>query len=1088
MAKKILLLSLMFSLQVALNAQNTFIKFISGNSQAHGYDMISTQDGGYAFSGKYDSASSIQPCAYFVKTDASGQVQWARKFATGYNTRAFASCQLSDQSYVITGEQTSSSGNDDGIMLLKFDVNGNFVFNKVIDGQFSESAKSIFATSDGGVIICGSTYSFGNSGQIMVCKCDALGNIQWSNVYGTSSNEFGSDIIQTSDGGFIICGETDINGFPYDGLVLKLNSTGVAQWSKVVGVNSGISMQDIIQTSDGNYAIAASVDNASNKNACIIKLDATGNLMWATASTATNNSAGKRLKELGNGHILLGGSCSPASADQTYFAKLSASGNFIWEKYFNIPGSFVDRCIGIKQPNSNYYAFGTYTYINNKYGFSLALTDTAGVNCSSVLLSSSSYTFSPTMANSGTQNSISPGSFNGGTVSSGASSQIFCTGCGLTIQLNPNDTTICTNNPVSFNALVSGPGSPYTYQWSHGGGNNSSANFNPASTTIFTLTVTNSNNCIQTQTQKIYIGPADSVSVNPTICAGYPVTLNIYGGWNIQWNTGSNASTITVAPPVTTIYTANVQGNFGCNHTYSITVNVNNCPSPGYFCKNISAGAAGWGFDIIPTLDGNYAVSGYGLNLDVDAIVSKISNDGNIIWHNIFGNPNSGANGETVYKLLETSKGHYLGVGSILNSSNTKYDGIFVCYDRLGNLLWRKSIDYFYGSFLKDVLETPDGGFVALSNNNSNAPPTLVKIDSNGNLKYIRILNHSACGGNGYRLERIHHTNGGYLIAGQTECTGAGGLEFFVMKMDTAGVLQWYKTVGTIGNEYLYDMMETSDGGIIMCGMKEESGIAGGNAYMVKLDALGNLSWTKVLGMVANSFQDYFFSVIETNNQLVFGGALYNPTSTNYDPWILATDLGGNILWNRITPGSNYQNLIRKLIKNSDGSIAATGTYQNNTDNMHKWLLHKYDLQGNSCCTQNASINVNYTAGTLSTSTGINPNTIGGITALTYYPVNYLLVANTDCFNPIGIPQYEMQNNPNRFTLFPNPVNSNSEIFITGPVIRKIFIHSIIGQEIPYRIEKSGTDYTIKLETNSGLVFITLYSDYGIETLKLLIE
>lgn len=1082
-----LFFALLLVVSAKLNSQNRFIKYLSSDYSSHARDMITTSDGGFVHVGRYDSITFINNSAFVIKTDVSGNILWTKKFTSGYNCRAYGVCELNDQSIVVCGYQTSTDGNNAGMMVMKFDASGNLIFNQVYNGVFDEQAESVAACSDGGFILSGSSFSFGSGSQIMVVKCDAAGNVQWSNHYGNTSNEFAYNVIQTSDGGYLVTGESDIMGGGTDGYILKLNSSGVLTWAKVIGVSSQISLYQAIQTTDGNYLFCGKKMNGPNPEGLLVKLDVNGNLLWANLNTGTIANEIFEMKELANGKIILGGTCRISSSNQSWLAKCTSNGNYYWQKYINVPGAYSDKITGIHATSSQIYC-GAYTQINSKFGFMYSVHDTAGVNCATVAQGISSYTFAPAVNAFGSYASASINTFNGGGFGSGAQSSLFCNGCGLTIQLTANDTTVCVGTAVNISSTVSGPGAPYSYQWSHGGGTGASANYNPSQTTNYNLSVTTSGGCTQVAYRKVYVGPSDSVSSSPTICAGYPATLEVFGGgWAFNWSNGSTVSTATVAPSQTAIYTVAVNGNYGCSHTYSITVNVNACSAAATFCKNISFGQAAWGFDIIPTADGNYFASGYGMGTNVDACLSKIDRDGNVIWTRAFGDPNNGGNAEIVYAVLESSKGYYIGVGATLNSTQTKYDGIFVCYDRVGNLLWRRVIDYFSDSYLHSVIELPDGSFVAGSNNYSTTYPTLVRVDSLGNLKHIRAINHSACTTSSLSIDRIRYSAGVYTIAGQTECSGAGALDFYIMKMDTAGNILWHKTIGTPLNDYLYDFNNTSDGGYVLCGMKEESGINGGNAYIVKLDASANLAWTKVIGQAAINYQDYIYSVVERNGTLIFGGDLYNVSSTFYEPWLMATDLNGNILWSHKTPTTNYLNSMKQICLNPDGSVAATGIYQNNVDNIHKWLMHKYDAGGNSCCTQNATTNVNYTAGTLITSTGLSTSISSAVTSINFLPVTYTGYTNSDCSNATSVNYYPNENHENYFTLYPNPSSTENCIKIKDKQVDIVEVYTLLGNSVPFEQSVEGNETKIVLR-NAGVYFIKLIGEGHEEVQKLIVR
>ncbi len=93
--------------------------------------------------------------------------------------------------------------------VIKLDASGNVQWQKTYGGRNLDEAKSIQQTSDGGYIVAGETWSFGAGGRdAWVIKLDAKGNVQWRKTYGGKYEDRAKSIQQTSDGGYIVAGET----------------------------------------------------------------------------------------------------------------------------------------------------------------------------------------------------------------------------------------------------------------------------------------------------------------------------------------------------------------------------------------------------------------------------------------------------------------------------------------------------------------------------------------------------------------------------------------------------------------------------------------------------------------------------------------------------------------------------------------------------------------------------------------------------------------------------------------------------------------------------------------------------------------
>jgi len=200
--------------------------------------------------------------------------------------------QTSDGGYVITGETSSFGAGYSDVFVIKLDSSGNLSWAKTIGGTYSDYGYSIQQTSDGGYVITGETSSFGAGYyDVFVIKLDSSGNLSWAKTIGGTSWDYGYSIQQTSDGGYVITGGTYSFGAGYsDVFVIKLDSSGNLSWAKTIGGTGwdyGFSIQ---QTSDGGYVITGRTYSfgAGYSDVFVIKLDSSGNLSWAKTIGGTS--------------------------------------------------------------------------------------------------------------------------------------------------------------------------------------------------------------------------------------------------------------------------------------------------------------------------------------------------------------------------------------------------------------------------------------------------------------------------------------------------------------------------------------------------------------------------------------------------------------------------------------------------------------------------------------------------------------------------------------------------------------------------------------------------------------------------------
>jgi hypothetical protein len=168
---------------------STFAKTIGGSSADVAMSIIQSSDGGYVVAGYTGSFGAGDWDIYVVKLDSSGNVVWTKTIGGG---RFSSIIQSSDGGYVVAGYTWSFVASGWDIYVVKLDSSGNVIWTKTIGGSFSDYAYSIIQSSDGGYVVAGETSSFGAGGDdIYVVKMDANGNVCFSqNItnYSVSSN------------------------------------------------------------------------------------------------------------------------------------------------------------------------------------------------------------------------------------------------------------------------------------------------------------------------------------------------------------------------------------------------------------------------------------------------------------------------------------------------------------------------------------------------------------------------------------------------------------------------------------------------------------------------------------------------------------------------------------------------------------------------------------------------------------------------------------------------------------------------------------------------------------------------------------
>ena len=224
----------------------------------------------------------------------------------------------------------------------------------------------------------------------LISKLDAAGNIQWTHLFGGSRQDAALSVWPTQDGGYLVGGYStsprggDKSENPLGGLdywIVKLSTTGQKQWDRTLGTNIDDQIGQAWQTSDGNYVVIGITDDGpSNGNktqashggrdAWAIKLSATGQVLW----DRTLGGSGDDYLQAGTptadgGSILVGSTASPADGDVSqptpvptgngddgWVVKIDANGTIQWDR--RLGGGDGDGFGSVRQTLDGGYVLG----------------------------------------------------------------------------------------------------------------------------------------------------------------------------------------------------------------------------------------------------------------------------------------------------------------------------------------------------------------------------------------------------------------------------------------------------------------------------------------------------------------------------------------------------------------------------------------------------------------------------------------------------------------------------------------------------------------------------------------------------------
>jgi hypothetical protein len=281
------------------NGSEEWNRTYGGSGTDYGHCVQLTTDGGYALAGMTGSFGAGNTSVWLIKTDSSGNQQWNNVFGGSKNDYGMSVEQTSDDGYVIGGSTESSGAGDFDVFLIKTDLSGNEQWNRTFGGIETDYGITAEQTSDGGYIIASESLSYGAGfSDAWLIKTDSSGNEEWNRTFGGSERDmsgfhfFGDSVQQASDGGYVIAGTTRSYGAgSYDMWLIKTDTSGNEQWNRTFGGSEHDYGHSVQQTSDGGYVIVGetSSSGAGDFDVLLTKVDGSGNPLQTSGELISEN-------------------------------------------------------------------------------------------------------------------------------------------------------------------------------------------------------------------------------------------------------------------------------------------------------------------------------------------------------------------------------------------------------------------------------------------------------------------------------------------------------------------------------------------------------------------------------------------------------------------------------------------------------------------------------------------------------------------------------------------------------------------------------------------------------------------------------
>ncbi|MBL7727653.1 MAG: hypothetical protein JNM68_08210, partial [Dinghuibacter sp.] len=773
-----------------------------------------------------------------------------------------------DGGYIATGRTNSfGAGNYDGLV-IKYDDKGVVQWTKTYGGAGFDWLYRIKPTG-GGYITVGSTGSFGAPvADAWIMKLDNIGNVVWARRFGenTANGEAGTNVIETSDGGFLFSAINNRAGGVASSMLIKLDNNGNTLWSRVYDVGTTDEVSSILEEPNA-YVMVGQYNSTTFHDLYLMRVNKTNGAVISSRGYDIDgrNNFGYEIYKINNNFEFIFSyvnDFSPTPANQrTGVLRLDSLGNIIHAKILNASNPTV---AGLIYPLNDGSYFAAHSESANS-DIHLFKYNSAGIQ-----------QFGTKYVTAGEQLCYTANPAADGGYLLGAYTR---TGVGAVGDIGIIKTDIVGGTPGCSVQPVTAPLSNIA---------------NSVRTVTFFTRATSFVNptAINIQAVSQNIGSTQLCSgttcVTPSTDSCSQITFRkSFGG------TGDDYLNDVKSTPDGGYVAAGVTTSFGAGNSDGAILKTDNAGNI-LWTRVIGGAGADYLQRIINTADGGFLAAGYtgsfGATSAQEAWLVKLNAAGSYQWSRKYtdGNPN----GSVIWDVCQTSDGGYAFSG-VNRYTPGLADAMVGKIDANGVVQWCKSFSGFNSDQGWGILE--NNGQIIVSSFGVNLgggafyDGVLMKLNmANGNVLFAR----------SYEIESRSNwftylfKQGGEYLVGCNNTNDYGNTSFghIVLRVDTAtfAVNRIIRSNAPTDRSGAAMFAPLSAGGHIMF---ESENTTTADAYIRKNSPTGSLLWMKQYGTATTN--DRMHSMVEAPDKGFFGGGFYT-SGNNRDFLIMKTDAGGN--------------------------------------------------------------------------------------------------------------------------------------------------------------------------------------------------
>jgi hypothetical protein len=244
----------------------------------------------------------------------------------------------------MTGTYSSESSGGD-VWILWINEDGDSLGSRTYGGMLGDGGLWISPTTDGGYIVSatlGTGFPLGD--EIYLLKLDALGDTAWTRIFSGPNQDYGEQVIQTNDGGYIIAGRTYASYTPEsaDAWAIRTDGNGDTLWTKKYGGTDEDIFNCVAETDDGFiFAGLTSSFGPGYYAVYAVRTNEDGDTIWTRTYGGGEADLCERIIRTPEGNFVLSGySTSFSESNDVYILEIDISGNLIWESSYGMSDGY----------------------------------------------------------------------------------------------------------------------------------------------------------------------------------------------------------------------------------------------------------------------------------------------------------------------------------------------------------------------------------------------------------------------------------------------------------------------------------------------------------------------------------------------------------------------------------------------------------------------------------------------------------------------------------------------------------------------------------------------------------------------------